>query len=289
MKELRPDDVREAVSKAYGEMVAKSAGSCGCGGRERKGALAEFNGYGPGELAALPDEAVANSFGCGNPVALAGLKAGDVVLDLGSGAGIDLLLSAKKVGATGRVIGVDMTDEMIAKARENIRKAACPNVEVRKGAIEHLPVETGSVDWVISNCVINLSPEKPKVFKEIARVLKPGGQMLVSDIVARDLPAKLRANPALYASCIGGAISEEDYLAGLRAAGLAEVEVRDRLIYDADQLFGYADSVLEENPSASGEVGSCGCAANLKPKLREFAGTFVGKIWSAKVYARKPF
>jgi SAM-dependent methyltransferase len=201
---------------------------------------------------------------------------------------MDLLLAAKKVGATGRVIGVDMTDEMIAKARNNIRKADCPNVEVRKGTIEQLPIETGSVDWVISNCVINLSPEKPKVFQEIARVLKPGGQMLVSDMMAHGLPEELRANPTFYASCVGGAISEEEYLAGLRAAGLADVEVRDRLVYDADQLYGYAVSMLEENPTALQEAGSCGCAANLKPKLREFTGTFVGKIWSAKVYAQKP-
>lgn len=287
--ELQPDEVRKVVSQAYGEKVTQSASAGCCGSQHaQKGLVAEAAGYQPDELAALPDDAVVNSFGCGNPVSFAGLKVGEVVLDLGSGAGIDLLLAAKKVGATGRVIGVDMTDEMIAKARENIRKAGYANVEVRKGVIEELPVDNGSVDWVISNCVINLSPEKPKVFQEIARVLKPGGQMLVSDMMAHGLPAELRALPALYASCIGGAIPEEEYLAGLRAVGLADVKVRDRLVYDADQLYGYAVSALDENPSALAQLGSCACGANLKPKLREFVGTFAGKIWSAKVYARKP-
>ncbi|MFA5263469.1 MAG: arsenite methyltransferase [Opitutaceae bacterium] len=285
----QPNEVRKSVSKAYGELVSSSC----CGSRAQKGAVVEFSGYKPDELASLPDEAVVNSFGCGNPVALAGLKPGNVVLDLGSGAGIDLLLAVKKVGPTGRVIGVDMTDEMIAKARENIRKAGYSNVEVRKGIIEKLPVDNSSVDWVISNCVINLSPEKPKVFSEIARVLKPGGQMLVSDMVAHDLPAELRTLPALYSSCIGGAIPEEDYLAGLRAAGLTDVKVRDRLVYDVDQLYAFAISAYEENPSVLAQLASCACTRNLKtklikPELRKLAKTVEGKIWSAKIYARKP-
>jgi SAM-dependent methyltransferase len=221
-------------------------------------------------------------------VSVAGLKVGDVVLDLGSGAGIDLLLAAKKVGAGGRVIGVDMTDEMIAKARENIRAAGHANVEVRQGVIEQLPVDTGSIDWVISNCVINLSPEKSKVFAEIARVLKPGGQMLVSDMMAHDLPAELRAVPAFYASCVGGAIPEEEYLAGLRAVGLADVEIRGRLVYDADQLYGYAVSTLEEDPSALAGLGTDGGDARSQARLRAFVASIAGKICSAKVYARKP-
>jgi arsenite methyltransferase len=272
------DEVRREVSKAYAEAVTAptKAGCCGSA-PARKGAAVKLGGYTSEQLAALPEEAVVNSFGCGNPVALAGLRAGDAVLDLGSGAGIDLLLAAKKVGPKGRVIGVDMTDEMIAKANENIRAGGFTNVEVRKGIIEDLPVEASSVDWVISNCVINLSPEKKKVFKEIARVLKPGGRMLVSDIVAKDIPEEVRRIADLYSACISGAISEEDYLSGLRAAGLVDVEVRDRLVYDGDQLEGIATSDLESF------VGK-----DDRAKLLSFARGLEGKVWSAKVYARKP-
>jgi arsenite methyltransferase len=273
------EEVRGEVSRAYAEAVSKpkARGCCGSAPAQ-KGAVVALAGYSGAELAILPEEAVINSFGCGNPVALAGLGAGEVVLDLGSGAGIDLFMAAQKVGPTGRVIGVDMTDEMIAKANESIEAGKYTNVEVRKGIIEALPVESASVDWVISNCVINLSPEKSKVFREIARVLKPGGRMLVSDIVAEDLPEEIRQSAELYSSCIGGAISEKEYLAGLREAGLTDVEVRARLVYDAAQLEGFAASELE---------GACACAMG-KEQLNEAARTFVGKIWSAKVYARKP-
>ncbi len=273
------NDVREEVSKNYAEAVSRPARSGCCGGAPaQKGAAVALAGYAKDQLAGLPEEAVVNSFGCGNPVAVADLAAGQVVLDLGSGAGIDLFLAAAKVGPTGRVIGVDMTDAMIAKARENIRTGHYRNVEVRKGLIEELPVEDNSVDWVISNCVINLSPEKPRVFREIARVLKPGGRMLVSDIVASDLPDEVRRSSVLHSSCIGGAISEDQYLAGLRAVGLVDVEVRARLVYDADQLEAIASS---EGESA------CGCGTG-KTELLAFARDLAGKVWSAKVYARKP-
>jgi SAM-dependent methyltransferase len=273
------DDVRRDVSKAYAQAVTAPAKKGCCGSLPpQKGVAVKLGGYSRDELAALPEEAVVNSFGCGNPVALAGLTTGEVVLDLGSGAGIDLLLAAKKVGPRGRVIGVDMTDEMIAKANENIRASKLTNVEVRKGLIEDLPVKSNSVDWVISNCVINLSPEKKKVFREIARVLKPGGRMLVSDIVAKDLPEEVRQVAVLYASCISGAIGEEEYLAGLRDVGLVDVEVRDRLVYDAEQLEGLAGSDFES---------LCGCAGG-KAQLLSLARTLAGKVWSAKVYARKP-
>ncbi|HEY3450671.1 MAG TPA: arsenite methyltransferase [Myxococcales bacterium] len=273
------EEIRSDVSKAYGEAVSKPA-KAGCCGSEpaQKGVAVKLGGYSSEELAALPEEAVVNSFGCGNPVALAGLREGDTVLDLGSGAGIDLLLAAKKVGPSGRVIGIDMTDEMIAKANANIQAGHFTNVEVRKGIIEQMPVESGSVDWVVSNCVINLSPEKPKVFREIAQVLKPGGRMLVSDIVAKDLPKEIREVGDLYASCIGGAISEEEYLAGLRAAGLVDAEVRDRLVYDADQLAAIASSDIDS---------LCKCADG-KKLLAAAARTIAGKVWSAKIYARKP-
>jgi ubiquinone/menaquinone biosynthesis C-methylase UbiE len=220
---------------------------------------------------------VVNSFGCGNPLAFSEVKPGDVVLDLGSGAGIDLLLAAKKVGRTGRVIGVDMTDAMLDKARENIAAAGLENVEVRKGIIENLPVESASVDWVISNCVINLSPEKSKVFAEIARVLKLGGRMLVSDIVAEELPEEIAGNRQLYSSCLAGAISEAAYLEGLRQAGLTDVEVRDRLVYDVEQIEAFIGSELQ--------TGCCGGQGNLAKK---WAPLLAGKVASVKVAARKP-
>ncbi len=276
-----PEEVRRDVSKAYAEAVSKPAatGSC-CGAPVQKGVVVKLGGYTSDELAALPPEAVVNSFGCGNPVALAGLRPGDVVLDLGSGAGIDLFLAAKRVGPTGRAIGIDMTDDMIAKANENIRAGGFTNVEVRKGIIEELPVENASVDWVISNCVINLSPEKPRVFAEIARVLKPGGRMLVSDIVAQDLPEWVRKDKALYSSCVAGAISEAAYLDGLRAAGLTDVEVRDRLVYDRDQIAAFVAPEVES---------ACGFSGAVPKQLVARAGAeLAGKVWSAKIYARKP-
>lgn len=273
------EDVRREVSKAYAQAVNAPVKQGCCGTTPvQKGAVVRLGGYTNDQLAAVPGDAVVNSFGCGNPVALAGIGTGQVVLDLGSGAGMDLLLAAKKVGPTGRVIGIDMTDEMIARANENIRSAGLTNVEVRKGIIESMPVDGASVDWVISNCVINLSPEKKRVFGEIARVLKPGGQMLVSDIVARDLPEEVREAAELYASCVAGAISEEEYLAGLREVGLVDVEVRDRLVYDAEQLEGMAGAEFES---------ACGCGQG-GAVLRSYARKLEGRVWSAKVYARKP-
>jgi SAM-dependent methyltransferase len=205
-------------------------------------------------------------------------------LDLGSGAGIDLLLAAKKVGTTGKVIGVDMTAAMIEKARENVAAAGLTNVEIRPGIIEDLPVEDSSVDWVISNCVINLSPEKARVFAEIARVLKPGGKMLVSDIVAEDLPPEIAGNRQLYSSCLAGAISEPAYLEGLRQAGLVEVEVKDRLVYDCAQIEAFLGSELAE-----ASPGGCGCCRGAPRTLAQtWASRLQGKVASLKVSGRKP-
>ena len=174
----------------------------------------------------LPDAAVLASLGCGNPVAVAELRAGETVLDLGSGGGIDVLLSARRVGPTGRAIGVDMTDEMLELARRNAAEASASNVEFRKGTIEALPLGDESVDVVISNCVINLASDKPAVFREIARVLRPGGRMGVSDIVADDLlTAEQRAERGSYVGCIAGALSFREFRTGLQAAGLTNVEV----------------------------------------------------------------
>ena len=279
------DDVRNQVSRSYANAVSKPAPQgCCCGGDvATKGAVAKLAGYTTKELNSMPAEAAVNSFGCGNPVAFSEIGEGDVVLDLGSGAGIDLLLAARKVGPKGKVIGIDMTDEMIAKAGQNIREAGLDNVEVRKGIIEKLPVDDASVDWVISNCVINLSPEKPKVFAEIARVLKPGGRMLVSDIVAKDLPDWIRRSAQLYNSCLAGAISEEEYLDGLRAVGFENAEVRDRLVYDSSQLQAFVDSDQEFAESMS----CCGTKLD-KDTVQRILKEATGNIWSAKIFARKP-
>ena len=193
--------IRQRVSDFYAQSVNKGCG-CGssgcCGQAVPDGALARFAGYDEGVLKTLPPDAVVNSFGCGNPLALSEVQKGQTVIDLGSGAGMDLLIAAQKVGPGGKVIGVDMTEDMIVRARQNLAAAKAANVEVRQGIIEQLPVDSESVDWVISNCVINLSPEKEKVFSEIFRVLKPGGCLSISDIVAQDLPAWMRENMALY-------------------------------------------------------------------------------------------
>ena len=275
------DRLRKQVSKFYARSVTGGV-SC-CGDAVPKGIAAKYAGYSKKELSALPEDAVVSSFGCGNPLAFSGVKQSQTVLDLGSGAGIDLLIAAKKVGPKGRVIGVDMTDEMIARARKNVAAAGAGNVEVRKGIIEKLPVESGTVDWVISNCVINLSPEKSRVFKEIARVLKPGGRMSVSDIVVEDLPDWVRESARLYSSCVAGAISEDDYLSGLRAAGLSDVKVVDRFVYDVAQMAGLVESEIPETGCG------CGCGPGIdKAVIVKAAADLEGKVWSAKITARKP-
>ncbi|NUM56690.1 MAG: arsenite methyltransferase [Candidatus Hydrogenedentes bacterium] len=285
------DKVRAEVSKSYARAIEKtkaSEGCCGqtacCGSSSAATTNVEAIGYRIDEVAELPTDAVVSSFGCGNPLAFSGVKEGDTVLDLGSGAGLDLLIARKKVGETGRVIGVDMTDAMIERARGNIAKLGYTNVEVRKGIIEKMPVESGTVDWVISNCVINLSPDKPRVFAEIARVLKPGGQMSVSDIVANDLPWWARKSMSLYASCIGGAISEEAYIAGLRQAGLTNVEVKERLVYDRDQIDMFIADML---PKFLGPT-ACVLQGLVQPILSRIGARIAGNIWSAKFAAAKP-
>ena len=235
---MKATETHEQVSRAYDRVLRKSqsqqTGSSCCGTPSAKSA---FTARTYGEAAAAHDVAAASSFGCGNPLALAEIEPGQTVLDLGSGAGLDLLIAAERVGPTGRVIGIDMTDSMIEAAAANAARAGYADVvEVRKGLIEELPVETGSVDWVISNCVINLSPDKARVFGEIARVLRPGGRFSISDIVVEDMPEWIRENAAAHAACIAGAISADEYLAGLGAAGLVDVEVADRMVYDAAQL-----------------------------------------------------
>ncbi len=221
------NDVRKVVRQRYGER-AKSGG-CGCSGSESccggPRSTSEAIGYTVAELRAIP-EGSDLGLGCGNPTALASLREGDVVLDLGSGAGIDCFLAAEKVGPTGRAIGVDMTAEMVERARENARREGITNVEFRLGEIEHLPVADASVDVIISNCVVNLSPDKPQVFREAYRVLKPGGRMFLSDIVLlKELPRAIRDSIEAYVGCIAGASLEADYLGAIGAAGFRDVEI----------------------------------------------------------------
>ncbi len=282
-KKRDPKQVRKDVSCDYTRAVTVS--SC-CGDNVPKGVVAKIAGYSTEELSSLPTDAVMNSFGCGNPLAFSEVKAGETVLDLGSGAGIDVLIASLKVGPKGKVIGVDMTDTMIQKARANIEAAGLKNAEIRKGIIEDLPVESSTVDWVISNCVINLSPEKSRVFVEIERVLKPGGTMMVSDIVAEKLPDEIAKDRSLYSSCLAGAISEVEYIEGLRSAGLEDVNVCERLVYDEDQLAEFMGSELKSD-------STCGCCGSgptdHSAKTASWAKELKGKIWSAKFRARKRF
>ena len=205
------------------------------------------------------------SFGCGDPLVFAEVQEGEVVLDLGSGAGYDLISAAEKVGKSGYVIGVDMTDAMIESARRNAAAAGNGNIEVRKGIIENLPVATETVDWVISNCVVNLSPEKDLVFAEIARVLKPGGRFSISDIVADELPETVLANSDAYDGCISGAIPEADYLGGLRSAGLTDVKTDSRV--PAHEI-----------------AADCGCSTC---DNEIDVDALEGKVWSIRVTGRK--
>jgi arsenite methyltransferase len=271
------ETIRESVSAVYAR--ALKVGSC-CGAAASKGILVKRAGYQHAELAAIPDEAVHNSFGCGNPLSFSNVQPGDVVLDLGSGAGIDVVLAAQKVGPAGRVIGVDMTDEMITAANQVIRRAGLGNAEIRKGLIEQLPVESATVDWVISNCVINLSPEKSKVFREMARVLKPGGRVLISDIVAEDLSDETRSDLRLYSCCVSGAISEQEYRDGLAKCGFVDVSVQRLHQLDFDQLGALMDSDRAQNPC---------CQENAKsPPTSQAAQACAGQVWTAAISARKP-
>ena len=226
--------IHEAVQAKYGE-IAKSGGKTGCCGPDACGCGDPItsNLYSDSETAGLPAEALAVSLGCGNPTALIQLEPGQTVLDLGSGGGIDVLLSARRVGPAGKVYGLDMTDEMLALARENQRKAGATNVEFLKGTIEAIPLPDASVDVIVSNCVINLSPDKDAVLREAFRVLKPGGRFAVADVVVLgEVPAEIRRSMELWVGCIAGALEEKDYVSRLQAAGFVDVEVEPWRTYD---------------------------------------------------------
>ena len=247
---MDPAAVRRAVERTY----RKNAPLTG----------KQLAGYSDAQIAAVGDVPF---YGCGNPLAYTQVKPGETVLDLGSGAGFDLILAAEAVGPTGRVIGVDMTDKMIERARANVARAGHTNVELRKGLIEALPVEDASVDWVISNCVISLSPEKHVVFAEVARVLVPGGRMAISDIVVDNKLAWVLRRLERVAPSIAMARTEDVYLEAMRRAGLVDVTIADRKIYDADELLGL--------------LGQDRVGAKLAARI------VAGHLWSSKLTARR--
>ena len=234
-------DIKEVVKEKYGQAamrVVNREASCCCGGMSAPlGAVDPItaNLYDEKQTCGLPTEAVLASLGCGNPTALAQLAPGETVLDLGSGGGIDVLLSAKRVGPTGKAYGLDMTDEMLALARENQRKAGVDNVEFLRGEIENIPLPDGTVDVIISNCVINLSADKDRVLREAFRVLKPGGRIAVSDVVVRgEIPPEIRRSVELWVGCLAGALDESDYKQKLARAGFEEIGIEPTRVYRAE-------------------------------------------------------
>jgi len=279
------ETIKQAVRETYAQRVAQpvrvldpgggaSAGEGAASGRQD---LVQLARYSQEQLEMLPPDAVEFSFACGNPLGFAGVKAGDVVLDIGSGAGADTLLASRLVGPEGRVIGLDMTPEMIEKARLNALAAGATNVEFRLGDAEAMPVGTGTVDWVISNCVINLVPDKRKVFAEVQRVLKAGGRVAISDIVTGDLPAAVRESLDAWAGCVAGAVREHEYLNTMREAGLSGAQVIARQRYDLATIKGF----LQDN--APGDFMS-----QLMAQFGDLADETLVNVWSARIVAEKP-
>ena len=232
-------DIKDVVKERYGQAAlrVRAGGSSCCGATATTGCADPItsNLYDASQAGQIPEEALLASLGCGNPTALAQLKPGEVVLDLGSGGGIDVLLSARRVGPAGKAYGLDMTDEMLALANDNRRKAGVENVEFLKGEIEHIPLPDNSVDVIISNCVINLSADKDRVLREAFRVLKPGGRLAVSDVVTRgEILPEIRQSVLLWVGCVAGALDENDYRGKLAAAGFEQVDVEPTRIYRAE-------------------------------------------------------
>ena len=266
-------DIKAIVKDKYGKAALRvtSGGSSCCGSTSSRGECDPItsNLYTEGETQGLPAEAAAASLGCGNPTALAELKPGEVVLDLGSGGGIDVLLSARRVGPAGKAYGLDMTDEMLALARENQRKAGLANVEFLKGEIENIPLPYNSVDVIISNCVINLSADKDRVLAEAFRVLKPGGRLAVSDVVVRgEVPAAIRRSVELWIGCVAGALEDEEYRRKLGKAGFEAIEVEPTRVYRVEDAREFL-------------AGAGIDAEAIAPQVD-------GKFMSAFVRARKP-
>lgn len=259
-----PTPIHDTVREHYAERIKSSASCCGDSCCSTDSRL-----YPVDLLATIPADVSNTSYGCGDPITLAALQPGETVLDLGSGAGLDCLLAAQKVGETGRVIGVDMTPEMIDRARANANRVNATNVEFRQGYLENLPVETGMVDVIISNCVINLSPDKEKVFTEAFRVLKPGGKLAVSDIVTDgELPELVRNSLSAWAGCVAGAVEAKEYIAMMEAVGFTDISIKP-VFFDKETV----DGALDE----------------MKLDVTEYPRDAVYKaVYSAKITAYKP-
>lgn len=299
----KPSDIRAAVREHYGKAAAEfkpaTQSSC-CGPAQSTNCcskdveeMSASKLYPITELTTLPEDVTGLSMGCGDPITLASLQPGQTVLDLGSGGGIDCFMAAKKVGDTGHVIGVDMTAEMLEKARANLNKLGYKNVEFRLGEIEHLPVADNSVDVIISNCVINLSPDKPQVFREAFRVLKSGGRLALSDIVTDGpLPQEIKDSLSAWAGCVAGALDVKDYLASLKETGFADVQLTP-VYFDQQTVDEY---VKEVTPEAGGKHGrSLVISDGVKSKVVELSEDVdLGNkpireaVFSAKITAYKP-
>lgn len=275
---MENDEIRKAVREGYANVAKQSNPCCAtaapcCSGAPSAQTISKAIGYSEKELKSVPEGANLG-LGCGNPLALASLKKGDTVLDLGSGAGFDCFLAADRVGKKGKVIGVDMTPEMLEKARENARKGNYSNVEFRLGEIENLPVADNSVDVVISNCVINLSPDKKRVFQEAFRALKPGGRLMVSDIVLlKELPASIKNSIQAYVGCLAGATMKDDYLKTIKAVGFRKVKVLEETVFPID--------CMANDPTALAIIKDAGLSLQ---KVREAADS----VLSVKVSGVKP-
>jgi SAM-dependent methyltransferase len=280
---VKKEDIHSEVRSRYAEIAMQKSSCCGanpvkkanscCGGNTNTADTMSLQiGYSPEEIGEVPDGANLG-LGCGNPVALASLKKGEIVLDLGSGGGFDCFLASKKVGTRGKIIGVDMTPEMLDRSRRNAEKGGYKNVEFRLGEIENLPLGDNSVDVIISNCVINLSTDKKRVFREAYRVLKPGGRLMVSDMVLlKELPENIRESVYAYVGCIAGALKKDMYIKAIKDAGFIEIKVVDESVFEADSIISLPDagSILEELGITAEEV-------------KKIAGTIV----SARIHALK--
>lgn len=270
--EVLTQTVRERYGEAAKRVLSGGVASCGCGGAPggegiRDPITADL--YSAEQTACLPKDAVLASLGCGNPTALAQLREGEVVLDLGSGGGIDVLLSARRVGASGKAYGLDMTDEMLELARGNAAEAGVTNVEFLKGNIEQIPLPDASVDVIISNCVINLSADKAQVLREAFRVLKPGGRFAVSDVVVRgELPASMRRSMELWVGCVAGALEEQEFKRLLKQVGFAEVDIEPTRVYQFEDARAFLGTAAQE--------------------LEVLAREVTGRVMGAFVRARKP-
>jgi len=274
---MKDTEIRSYVKERYGGIARSGGSGCGCKtgccGSPSPDLISRAIGYSDEDLSSVPDGANLG-LGCGNPTTIAALKPGETVLDLGSGAGFDAFLAARQVGPTGKVIGVDMTPDMLSRARENAKKGKVANVEFRQGEIESLPVGSNTVDTIISNCVINLSPDKPKVFAEAFRVVKPGGRIALSDIVLTEvLPDYVRDSVAAYTACVAGASLKEEYLAAIRHAGFENVEIAGETVFDLD--------FIDMAPGLMREAEALGLT---EEKMRQISETIV----SIKVQATKP-